>query len=86
MYVKIMTSKLGDTNYRAPYEIYETPYCRFETRPWNTDTDSDIVAVKTMAHYACMEVGGKQVEHLVPGNVYLLNEAGKTVDTWAPNS
>ncbi len=92
MFVKIMTGdNIADSSYLAPYELYETPTVRFETRPWEgalENTPRNIIDGGTlkMAHWACMKVDGYNYDALCPGNVYVLNGEGKTVDTWAPNS
>lgn len=77
MYVKIT---IPQTEGPPLAEIYETPSVRFETRPWEGDPEK-----KTSAHYACMIVGGRPHDALVPDSVYVMNDHGKTIEQWNPN-
>ena len=76
MFVKLM---IPNSSGQPLAEFYETPSCRFETRPWDGATEHGV------AHYACMIVDGKEHEALVPGSAYILNNQGDTIDRWEPN-
>lgn len=75
MYVKVMGSQdLGDKDQSKNYSLYECNSVKFCIQPQR----GPVALINNDA--------GNEKTIDVPGNVYVLNQDGTTIDCWAPNS
>lgn len=78
MFVKITVPSQDNPPGEEHTELYECDSVRFETRPWVGDQTKP-------AYYAVMKFKGEVSEQLIPGDVFVMNSEGRTIDRWHPN-
>lgn len=79
MYLKIMTDDgLADSDYRKKYTMIDIVKVEFY-RSASSGT------VESIPYVDIIDSLGKDHSFAVHSNVYVMNDQGKTIDSWSPN-
>lgn len=80
MFLKIMSDDgMADNDYRKKYKMIEVAQFEF----YKSFGDGLVESFPVVSY---MDMTGRESHHVVEGNVYVMNNQGKTIESWSPST